>query len=109
LTEELGSRAPREGDARANFKGELNNLAMKILGRPVAPGDVVYSSRRLESGQYQADCRCSWMPGHVFESPAMARKKDAEQMTAHKALEANGAPVPYTSTHLGLRMSNITA
>jgi hypothetical protein len=72
----------------------LNNLAMKVLGRPVAAGDVVYTSKRLETGVYQASVCLSWMANLTFESPPMPRKKDAEQITAHRALKSLGVVQP---------------
>ena len=41
------SRRSNDND-RSNAKGDLNNLAMKLLKRPVADGDVVYCSQLLE-------------------------------------------------------------
>jgi hypothetical protein len=94
-TETSGSRGSgRDGEGRTNYKGMLNNLAMKVLGRPVAAGDVVYTSKRLETGVYQANVALSWLPGQTFESPPMPRKKDAEQITAHRALESLGVVKP---------------
>lgn len=74
---------------RLNCKGELNNLAMKLLKRPVADGDVVYTSHLVEpSGEYKSSLRLAWWTNWSFESVHTSKKKDAEQFAARIASDA---------------------
>merc|ERR1719487_1744928 len=72
-----------------NCKGELNNLAMKLLKRPVADGDVGYLSQITEqTGEYRCSLRLAWWMNWSFESMQTAKKKDAEQLAARIASDA---------------------
>jgi hypothetical protein len=72
-----------------NCKGELNNLAMKLLKRPVADGDVVYISQITEqTGEYRCSLRLAWWTNWSFESMQTSKKKDAEQLAARIASDA---------------------
>jgi len=82
------SKVASEND-KNNCKGELNNLAMKLLKRPVADGDVVYISQITEqTGEYRCSLRLAWWTNWSFESMQTSKKKDAEQLAARIASDA---------------------
>merc|ERR1719473_1278994 len=82
------SKVAAEND-KNNCKGELNNLAMKLLKRPVADGDVVYISQITEqTGEYRCSLRLAWWTNWSFESMQTSKKKDAEQLAARIASDA---------------------
>jgi hypothetical protein len=82
------SKVASEND-KNNCKGELNNLAMKLLKRPVADGDVVYISQITEqTGEYKCSLRLAWWTNWSFESMQTSKKKDAEQLAARIASDA---------------------
>jgi hypothetical protein len=62
---------------------------MKLLKRPVADGDVVYTSHLVEpSGEYKSSLRLAWWTNWSFESIHTSKKKDAEQFAARIASDA---------------------
>merc|ERR1719387_2964892 len=97
------SKVASEND-KNNCKGELNNLAMKLLKRPVADGDVVYISQITEqTGEYKCSLRLAWWTNWSFESMQTSKKKEAEQLAARiasDALVAAAAPGKKTKKQL---------
>eukprot|EP00747_Dinoflagellata_sp_TGD_P207489 gnl/TRDRNA2_/TRDRNA2_81058_c0_seq1.p1 gnl/TRDRNA2_/TRDRNA2_81058_c0~~gnl/TRDRNA2_/TRDRNA2_81058_c0_seq1.p1 ORF type:complete len:772 (-),score=172.15 gnl/TRDRNA2_/TRDRNA2_81058_c0_seq1:159-2474(-) len=77
------------GEATAsNYKSMLNELAMKVAGRPLLPTDIAYSVRAVGSGHFKASVRVAAIDNSQdFEGEVRPRKKDAEQSAACAALE----------------------
>jgi dsRNA-specific ribonuclease len=72
-----------------NFKSLLNELAMRTAGRPLQDGDILYVVRAVGAGQFQATVKPLVVdPSFEFQGEVCARKKEAEQKAASKALDA---------------------
>lgn len=78
-----GDQAKRDN---ANHKSALNEFIMKLAGKPLASGDIVYTTRSDTPGLYQATCTIPIMDDMQFQAAPRNRKRDAEQMAAQMAL-----------------------
>eukprot|EP00929_Paragymnodinium_shiwhaense_P025415 TRINITY_DN15376_c0_g1_i1.p1 TRINITY_DN15376_c0_g1~~TRINITY_DN15376_c0_g1_i1.p1 ORF type:complete len:664 (+),score=192.86 TRINITY_DN15376_c0_g1_i1:149-2140(+) len=81
--------ALRTMEVRAgNFKSTLNELVMKISGRPLAAGDVIYAVKAGLPREFQASVKAAAIDeNRLFEGTLQARKRDAEQSAAEAVLQ----------------------
>eukprot|EP00450_Noctiluca_scintillans_P012709 CAMPEP_0194492978 /NCGR_PEP_ID=MMETSP0253-20130528/11337_1 /TAXON_ID=2966 /ORGANISM="Noctiluca scintillans" /LENGTH=1015 /DNA_ID=CAMNT_0039333909 /DNA_START=28 /DNA_END=3075 /DNA_ORIENTATION=- len=86
-----------------NYKSALNELVMKVTGRPVSQQDVVYSvalPSSLSCGfpQYVATVRIAVLDNVEFEGEPRSRRKEAEHSAAKTALKHLGGIVSSAGT-----------
>jgi len=69
-----------------NHKSALNEFVMKLAGRPLTAGDILYAVRSSRPGQFQATAKVPVIDDMEFQAAPRARKRDAEQCAAQIAL-----------------------
>lgn len=69
-----------------NHKSALNEFVMKLAGRPLTAGDILYTSRTSRLGQFQATAKIPVVDDMEFQAAPRARKQEAEQCAAQIAL-----------------------
>lgn len=67
-------------------KGKLNQVLMKIAGRSLAKGDVVYTTSQVEGG-FQAHCEITFR-GETYVGEVKSDKKAAEKAAAEIVLQS---------------------
>lgn len=90
--------------AITNYKSVLNELTMRVANRPLNADDIVYTSRAIGAGQFQASVKASAIDDEIeFQGEVRARKRDAEQSAAFAALEhfSHEADLPARTGPLG--------
>merc|ERR1719253_937664 len=69
-----------------NHKSALNELVMKLVGRPLSNTDIIYTVKSARPGQYQATAKIPVIDEMEFAAAPRPRKRDAEQCAAQMAL-----------------------
>ena len=87
------------------FKSALNEMVMKVIGRPIRKDDLIYTVQTVSPDplQYQARVRIIVLNGIEFEGEQSARRKDAEHSAAKAALSiVSSNPSAHEDSELGV-------